>query len=149
MITIDISGLDAAFADFEKQMIDAVADEVESIVTDVHESILERSPVDTGEFVASWRVSRDVPDLVANGPVGPETPGAARMPLGTEPNRQAAEAISRGSREAAVDFSDPFHTYWIANASPQAVPIEYGDASQRAPQGVARLAAEEVAAKRR
>ncbi|MDR6288623.1 hypothetical protein E9232_001130 [Inquilinus ginsengisoli] len=145
MITIDVTGLDAEFADFEKQMIAAVADEVESVVTDVHERILDRSPVDTGEFVASWRVSRDTPELVSNGPVGPETPGAAQMALGTEPNRAAAEAISRASRDA-TDFSDPFRQFWISNASPQAIPIEYGDASKRAPAGVARLAVEEVAA---
>lgn len=82
------------------------------------ERVLLRSPVDTGRFRASWRLSADKPDLTV-----------ATVADGSEPtSTQAIAGIAPGT-----------HHIFITNNLPYAIALENGH-SRQAPSGVAGLA---------
>lgn len=145
-LTVDIGGLDSAFEQFEKRMTEEVAGEVEEIVTEVFDGMVGRTPVDEGVAVASYRASIDTPEIVQNAPVGPSSPNSSSLPLGGEPNRAAAEAIARASLNG-LSFKDPYRVFWVSNGAGHINELEFGVASKRAPEGMARVTVAEVAAR--
>lgn len=136
---------------FAKETERAFAKKMTDTVVAVHEGVLKRTPVDTGQAVANWQVTLDAPYSGVIGPVGPRVPfppGSSSLPLGAEPNRAAATAIARDSRRSVAPSikANPYRVVWVSNNAPHALALEYGTASGRAPQGMAGVTVAEVGA---
>jgi hypothetical protein len=61
---------------------------------------------------------------------GPAVEATNKLSLGTEQLRGGAEAVSRAT-VATVDFSDPYKTFWITNATPHIGGLEHGSLPAR------------------
>ena len=133
MIRIKLSGAQAFKAElraYPGQVKDQFADMVRDKVYGIHEEVIKSTPVDSGEAVASWQVAADVAFSGDVGPVGPRTPGSGSLPLGSEPNRPAAEAVARRSQN--IDFrANPFRVFYVSNNAAHILGLEFGEYSTR------------------
>ena len=92
-----------------------------------HHSLLQMTPVWSGSAVANFTWSTGLPSMVyvsyadSGQPFGPTND----MPLGSEPQRAANEAISDASF-ATLSFDNPYQVYWLSNNDPDIMLIEYG-----------------------
>lgn len=134
---------DIAIAKIKDEMRQVYAKRLGDFVEDLHDRILARTPVDTGQAAANFQVTAGRPYAGVVAAPGPRTPGAGSMPLGTEPNRERAESIAKASFSRGM-FRSPYQTYYITNNTPHILALEYGDASQRAPNGMVGLAVTEA-----
>lgn len=101
----------------EEIALDRFRNRVRSTVKEALSRPLAKTPVRSGCTVANYVVTAGAP---YSGPVKPgfaPTEGTNAMPLGSEPNRAQAEAVSWATFNA-VDFSDPFQTFYITNRAP-------------------------------
>lgn len=113
-----------AEADFKKVM--------KALAFEVHERIIDRTPVDTGRARASWNLSINEPDLT----VAPEP---------KKKSRKAALESAQAARASLPDF-DPFtDTIWITNAVSYILRLEHGS-SKQAPVGMVVVTVAEVEA---
>ena len=95
---------------------------------DLHAACLRRSPVDTGRYRGSWRLSAGQSPDLSTAPEGEEVdPSEAAV-------KAAAVSVDIGSVAGCV----------VSNNLEYALPLEEGHSQTQAPNGVARLAAQEV-----
>ncbi len=94
--------------------------------------VLTRSPVDTGRFRASNRISANGPDLSVEPPVVGDSEIAAKQPQGAP---MSASETARALRPLAqLRWGDSIH---ITNALPYAQPLEDGWSTQApGPKGI-------------
>lgn len=106
---------------------------------DLLQSCIAHSPVDTGRFRASWRISVGSIDTS----IAPEVLGqkAQKMNSPSEALGQATQLMTALSAESLKTGSPIF----ISNSMPYALALEYG-ASRQAQAGIVRLAILEVQA---
>lgn len=89
------------------------------VVIEVVNSLVLKSPVDTGRFRANWNISYGTPVQT----------------ISDATDKSGSGAIQRGT---AVGLTFPIgQTVWITNALPYALPLEYGS-SKQAPNGMVR-----------
>lgn len=120
---------------------------ISGIIDTVHDGVIAKTPVDTGQAVANWQVTMNAPFTGVLGGVGPHDAGARDAPLGGERNRVRAEAVARASR-MAIHFRNPFIKFWVSNNTPFILDLEYGEASPRkAPAGMLGVTIAEVRSK--
>lgn len=91
-----------------------------------------RSPVDTGNFRANWRVGLNAPDLTTDESV-------TRSQFGDEPNNNEMRPARSVLHKAKLK-----DTIFETNALPFALKIERGLSKSMAPQGVVALGLEEL-----
>lgn len=93
-------------------------------------SILQRSPVDTGRFRGNWNVGVDTPNRATNDKI---------YPGGSPQARGAAAAADSLERAGAVLASfTSGEQIWLSNGLPYAIELEYGH-SKQAPSGIVRV----------
>lgn len=114
-----------AFSGIAGKRVDFV---MRKLAFDALDEIFRRSPVDTGRFRASWRVSLDSADLSVEPPA--EEGATSALPLGAPAAGEALKQFSEIKAEVKRD-----RTIVISNNLPYAIPIEEGH-SQQAPAGV-------------
>lgn len=115
----------AAFAERTKTRVRMVA--IESII-DFMDRVVERSPVDTGQFRGNWQVR------VNAKPAGP-IQRFDKQPLGSKMG-----ASERGAARANLGGLVLGDHVWITNELPYAQRLEYEGWSNQAPNGQLRLA---------
>lgn len=106
-----------AFGDKAKANMDTVA---RKLVIEMAKSLVLKSPVLTGRFRNNWQSSFGTPIQATT----------------EEVDASGAAAIARAT-SVALQFPMG-QTFWITNALPYALPLEYGH-SQQAPRGMVRL----------
>lgn len=116
-----IKAFEADLKGFAKELDADFGDVVRKVVFDLHKTVTDISPVDTGRFRASWGVSQfEIPN-------DPGEPPGEEVPLSNQESR------------VNVDDSDPYSVWYIYNNLPYAQPLEEGHSDQ-APAGVLDLA---------
>ena len=140
-----IGGLASLLADIDNS-VEKVEREfgktVKRTVEAVHESLISKTPVYTGETVRNYIWTMGVP---YNGPalaaIGTDDPGhTSEMALGVEPRRPANEAAATATIRLLA-FSDPYTAYHVNNKSPAVAGLERGELpgnykKSRSPQGM-------------
>jgi hypothetical protein len=97
------------------------------IVTITAHKLLESlTPVNTGQAVRNYVWTVGTPNEVTfeaidNGPAGPTN----SMPLGAEPRRHPNEEAAEASL-LAINFVNPFQTFYLQNNSPDILGLELG-----------------------
>lgn len=108
------------------KLLDAAGDKAELVVKKVAEdlinSVVMKSPVDTGVFRGNWNLSFDAPDLNNSSPANTDAVSKARATL-------AGFKIG--------------HRIFITNNMPYAKRLEFDAWSSQAPQGMVRITAME------
>lgn len=92
---------------------------VRKATLDIHSSVVDMSPVDTGRFKGNWNIAYGSPDLTVTTDVDPS---------GSETKSKALAAAASYSGQDV----------YITNNLPYATPLEYGHSGQ-APQGMVRV----------
>ena len=92
---------------------------VRKATLDIHSSVVDMSPVDTGRFKGNWNIAYGSPDLTVTTNLDPSGSDAKSKAL-------AAAASYNGQ------------SVYITNNLPYAIPLEYGHSGQ-APQGMVRV----------
>ena len=142
-----LNGLKSAVGNHERR----VAERVKQAVYTLHHEITHRTPVWTGQALASYRWSvGNAPDSVVVTLSAPHLGPTNHLPLGPEPNRAEAQAIADESLKA-LDMRDPYKVFSLQNAAPHIGGLEYGllpeaPLQQRSPAGMYRLSLDLVAA---
>lgn len=101
---------------------------IDKVTNAVHFSLMEKTPVHSGETVRNYIWTQDNPFLgpsvspIASGPTGQTN----KMALGSEPRRSANEAAATATLEA-LNFNKPFKRYFVTNNSPQVRGLEAGE----------------------
>lgn len=111
--------------------------------------LLARTPVNTGQAVASYKASVGSPkyaNIRAGAPVEPTND----LPIGAEQLRAPATAIAM-STLSGLDFSDPFTVVYITNNAPHISGLEYGELphkpyTPRSPNGMFGVTVQELSA---
>lgn len=111
---------------------------VKKLAFDAFASVMLRTPVDTGRARASWRISVNQVDSS----VEPDRGGVASKIKGAPAPPDPAESGKATSALAGVNWGD---VVYISNSVPYIEALENGW-SKQAPQGMLRLAFEEVKA---
>lgn len=149
--TFKIDNFMKKFANVEQKVTARVRTLVQKTVYYIDAKVHERTPVHTGLAIRNMIWSVDAPagaahDAIDTGPTG----YTSRMALGAEPRRAANEAAARQSLQA-LDFTDPFHVYYLTNLAEDMTLIEEGSAGlpgrYRAPNGVFAITMAEVEAR--
>lgn len=99
---------------------------LKEIVHDAHDLITSLTPVNTGQAVRNYIWTTGSPNstlfsAIDNGPTGPTN----TMPLGSEPRRQPNEDAAK-STMLALNFGNPFQTFYLTNLSPDIEGLELG-----------------------
>ena len=92
-----------------------------------HNSILDRTPVHTGQTLRNWKWSVGSPDM---GQVlearGSGSPGETSiLTLGAE-SRRASNRADPDASFAKLNTKNPFQTFWMTNNSPAVLGLEFG-----------------------
>lgn len=101
---------------------------IDKVTNAVHFSLLEKTPVHSGETVRNYIWTQDSPfngpsiSPIANSPTGQTN----KMALGSEPRRSINEAAATATLEA-LTFSKPFKKYFVTNNAPQVRGLEAGE----------------------
>lgn len=117
----EIGDFKADLKRFAKQIDTDFTTVFKKIVFEAYTRFVQRSPVDSGRFRASWTVQESTPNLTTKAPGSYS--GAPPIPPYT--------------------VSQPYTIVWIANALPYAERLEFGW-SKQAPQGMVRLTLAEL-----
>jgi hypothetical protein len=127
----------------EERVMTLFRTRVRRTVTEALRRLLAKTPVHTGATVASFVINQPGFVHAGFGSVEPTN----HLPLGAEQNRKKAEAVAL-SKLDSVNFDDPFQTFTISNAAPQAALLEAGAAptpdTTRAPHGMFAVTNEEL-----
>ena len=115
------NGLDRSWDRFEKRF----GLRMKRLVTSAMSRLLARTPVFTGQSVASYRASVGAPSSSAPAPKSKPVEATNKLALGTEALRPSSEAPSRASLNT-ITTSNPFQTYWIVNKAPMISALEDG-----------------------
>lgn len=99
---------------------------LKEIAAEADDLIKSLTPVNTGQAVRNYIWTTGSPnasvfDAIDNGPTGPTN----TMTLGSEPRRQPNEEAARATL-LALNFSNPFQTFYLANNSPDIEGLELG-----------------------
>lgn len=92
---------------------------VRKATLDIHSSVVDMSPVDTGRFKGNWNIAYGSPDLTVT--------------TNTDPSGSEAK-----SKALTASASYAGQSVYITNNLPYAIPLEYGHSGQ-APQGMVRV----------
>lgn len=155
MASFRIAGKDAARQAARKSIADAQARAAGSIKAMIHEiddHIKALTPVYTGQAVRNYIWTAGAPnttvyEAIENG----ETGQTNNMPLGNEPRRSSNEAAAAQSLDA-LDFGNPFQTFYLTNLSPDIEGLELGilpgpPLSSRSPNGMFGLTQQYISTK--
>lgn len=133
-----------------KAMEAAFARNVETIIREVHEEVTSLTPVHTGQAVRNmiWTTGQPnstVFDAIDNGPPGRTN----NLVLGMEPRRAPNEAAAAETLEA-LNFANPFQTFYLTNLSPDIGGLELGllpgpPLKSRSPNGMFGIAHQKIA----
>jgi len=139
-----IPNLDEVFAQIAKDIeaLEArMAKNIQALVLDADKHLKALTPVYTGSAVRNyiWTVGEPnavTYDAIEDGPTGRTN----SMALGQEPRRAANETAAMASL-LAIDFSNPFQTFYCTNLSPDIEGLELGllpgpPLSSRSPNGM-------------
>lgn len=128
-VSYDLGGFEASLKQIAERINQSPALVRKKVCFDLFESIVAKTPRDTGRAAASWNMTDNAPDY-------------SSKPEAEEPNMyQGAEAASQSAK-----FADPFGATHIANGLPYIVPLEFGHSSKQAPNGMVRIALAELEA---
>ena len=125
---------------------------VKEVIFTMHIEVEKLTPVWSGSALANWSWSIDAPDFTQLEPIDNGSPGHTNaMPLGPEPRRPPNTELSEASL-FALNFSDPYHVFWLNNNDPDIMGLEAGELPpapmrQRSPQGMVGLTLAYVVAK--
>jgi hypothetical protein len=107
----------------KKKIAAKIGARVRTIVTDLHQQILDGTPFNTGRTLGSWVASAGTPviyDIASQGgDYGWDSsrPRTNPLPIGTEPGRGIFERLSLQTVEK-IDFeNNPFRIFYIANGA--------------------------------
>jgi hypothetical protein len=125
---------------------------VRNVVYALHYEITSRTPVWSGQTLANYVWSVNVPyegipiEAPGTGPTGRTN----SMALGVEPRRPESQEVADESL-ARLSFTNPYRVYWLANNDPTVGPLEAGEWPeppfvQRSPQGMFMVSVEYVLA---
>lgn len=121
-----IKAFEADLKGFAEQLNIEFGKVVRKVVFDLHKTVTDISPVDTGRFRASWGISQfEIPD----------EPGEPPSETG-EPDSVPA---TNQRKRVRVDSRDVYSIWYIYNNLPYAQPLEDGHSGQ-APNGILDLA---------
>lgn len=137
-----LDGLRASQGNQERRF----AERVKFIVYTLHHEITHRTPVHTGQALASYEWSLGTPrDRMATEPseTAPLTP-TNHLPIGVEPRRKENQQVADMSL-GRLSFRNPYESFWLNNNAPHIGGLEYGllpeaPLNQRSPAGMFRLA---------
>ena len=94
------------------------------LVTEGMRRLIRKTPVNTGQAVASYVASAGTPtSRVANRPEPVEATN--RLALGQEKLRGQAEAAALATL-SGINYDDPFQSFYITNAAPHIGGLEHG-----------------------
>lgn len=112
----EVFGFDSS--KLQREVRAAFRSEVRQAFTTLFYETVQNTPVHSGKTLRNWRASVGTPAQTdAPAIESPSDPGrTSRMPLGSEPRRGANMRDPEASF-IAIDFSNPFQQFWIANAS--------------------------------
>ncbi|WNL50647.1 hypothetical protein RPALISO_58 [Ruegeria phage RpAliso] len=116
-----ISGLERSEKAFEGMF----RERVRKLVTEGMRRLIAKTPVWTGQAVASYVASAGAPKQ-ANKPQGVPVEATNKLALGSERLRGSAAAQAMATI-ATVDFRDPFQTFYITNDAPHIAGLERGE----------------------
>lgn len=150
-----IAALNAARDDF----ILKLSISVQRVISKVHEGVIGRHPVWSGESISAWHWGTDGVSGGGGSTKRTKYSRAQReafghtgsLPVGSEPMRaQATSVVNAEHQSLKVSAKDPFHKYILANNHPRTEMLEYGElptsARSRSPGGMIRITQSEVAA---
>lgn len=129
-----------------------VAATVRKTVHAVHESLVSKTPVYTGQTVRNYVWSDEEPNRLVFEALGSGDPGHTNaMALGAEPRRAENEAASRATLKS-LDYTNPYKKYTVMNNSPSVSGLEAGELpgkgmSSRSPKGMFMLTQMLIASK--
>lgn len=103
---------------------------IRAVCLSVTKEVVERTPVDSGRLRGNWFA----------------TVGAPSSESTDEADKSGIRTINR-AKQAIQDA--PGKQWWITNNLPYAVPIEFGHSTIKAPAGMVRVTAENLAANMR
>lgn len=101
---------------------------IRKVSLDCFRAVIIRSPVDTGRFRASWRVSLNTVDLAVHAPVVERVTEAQSIAPGEPPT--ADEMAYANGTILKAKISD---TVLITNNLPYAIPLEHGHSKHARP----------------
>ena len=110
---------------YEERFHKMFRNKVRRLVTEGMERLLRKTPVNTGQAVASYVASGGAPSSAPPAARGKAVQATNKLPLGAERLRGTNSAISRAT-VANVDFTDPYKTFWIVNRAPHIGGLESG-----------------------
>lgn len=93
---------------------------VRKATLDIHSSVVDMSPVDTGRFKGNWNIAYGSPDLTVT---------TSLDPSGSEAKSKALAAAASYAGQSV----------YITNNLPYAIPLEYGHSQAKAPNGMVRV----------
>lgn len=126
-VSYDLGGFDASLKQIAERVNQSPALVRKNVCFNLFESIVAKTPRDTGRAAASWNMTDNAPDY-------------STKPEAAEPNTyQGADAMSQPAK-----FVDPFGATYIANGLPYIVALEFGHSAKKAPNGMVRIALSEV-----
>jgi hypothetical protein len=124
-IVVNSAQFIAGLERYEERFETMFRNKVRMLVSEGMNRLLRKTPVNTGQAVASYVASGGAPSTSPPAARGKPVEATNKLPLGSERLRSAAEAVSR-STVASVDFSDPYKTFWIVNRAPHIGGLESG-----------------------
>lgn len=105
---------------------------VRALAFEIHDRVIDRTPVDSGRARASWNISINTPVLT----VAPEP---------KKKSKRSALETARTVRAALPAFDAFSDTVWLTNAVPYILRLEHGS-SKQAPVGMVAVTIAEVEA---
>jgi hypothetical protein len=128
---------------------------IKSVVEEVHLSLLEKTPVHTGQTIRNYVWTEGTPFSGVLDAIGSGIEPTNEMPLGPEAHRAANAADSTATMNA-LDFTNPFKNYIVTNNSPAIKGLEMGNFplntpthtyNQRSPNGMFLITEKAVSSK--
>ncbi len=123
-----------------KRHVDTCAERfTKTVVSTVFDTVLNNSPVKTGNFVSNWRASSGEGDSSYK----PAKHGKSR-----DESRDAAIQAAKTRASTIINDLKPYVDVWVTNSTPYGTSLEFGtpgSMSNQAPNGVARVSVIEAA----
>lgn len=126
----------------EPKIVDRIfSNRIRDVCIILHHQITSRTPVNTGKTLANYQWSINQPATSILEAVGTgKVEATNELALGTESRRPANQAVTDVSL-AALNFSQPYQSFYLTNNNPAVGPLEDGEwpeypFRQRSPSGM-------------
>lgn len=123
-VEFDLHDISAAANEIVSELGIPIRDAVNKLGLDLWGDVTELAPVDTGRYRAAWNLNENTPDETVPEPHDGHAEDGTELPLPATPE------LSLGK----------YPVLYLSNALPYAVPIEEGHSTEKAPDGVLKVA---------